>query len=193
MSVMAEPVLVLNNGWNPITTYTVRKAFSKIFAGNARIVDPTDCQLYDFEAWVKLPVLEGHLTIQTYSSGFRAPEIIVLESDAKFGRRDKMAYSRRNCMKRDSHTCQYCGKQPTSEKLTIDHVFPQCRGGKSSWLNCVASCLPCNFKKADRTLEESGMKLRNKPYEPKWTPIFKVSPVKFKKSWAQFVGEKMMA
>ena len=193
MSVLSEPVLVLNNNWNPIGTYTVRKAFKKIFAEQARIVDPADCTLYDFESWVKLPVIEGHSVIQTYNSGFRTPEVIVLNSDAKFGRRDKLAYSRRNIMKRDGHICQYCGKQTSVEKLTIDHVTPKSRGGQSSWLNCVVACLPCNFKKADRTPDEAGLKLKNRPYEPKWTPVFKVSTGKFKQSWSQFIGVKAMA
>lgn len=193
MSVLNEPVLVLNKGWNPIGTYTVRTAFKQVFADKAKIVDPSSCEIHDFESWVKLPIIEGHLTIQTYNSGFRAPEVIVLESDGKFGRRDKLAFSRRNLMKRDGHTCQYCGKSPSTEKLTIDHIVPKSRGGKSLWNNCVMACLPCNFAKANRTPDEAGMKLRIKPFEPKWTPVFKVAPSKFKASWGQFIGDKLMA
>jgi len=192
MSVLNEPVLVLNKAWNPIGTYTVRTAFKQVFADKAKIVDPLDSSLHDFESWVLLPLIAGEAFVHTYSSGFRAPEIIVLESDGKFGRRDKLAFSRRNLMKRDGHTCQYCGKSPTTDKLTIDHVMPKSRGGKSLWHNCVMACLPCNFVKANRTPDEAGMKLRVKPFEPKWTPVFKVAPTKFKPSWKHFINEKSL-
>jgi len=45
-------------------------------------------------------------------------------------------------------------------------VFPQSRGGKSTWLNTVSACLRCNGRKADRTLAESGMKLLIEPRVP---------------------------
>jgi len=41
--------------------------------------------------------------------------------------------------------------------------MPKSRGGKNSWDNLVASCQPCNRKKADRTPEEAGMALLVRP------------------------------
>jgi len=57
---------------------------------------------------------------------------------------------------RDRHRCAYCGGKAT----TIDHLLPRSRGGRWEWLNCVAACAKCNEYKADRTPEESGMRLR---------------------------------
>ena len=42
-------------------------------------------------------------------------------------------------------TCIYCGKPSES----IDHVFPQSRGGLSVTENCVPACLACNGRKSD--------------------------------------------
>ena len=35
-----------------------------------------------------------------------------------------VTFSRRNIFKRDHYTCQYCGAQPGSDELTLDHVVP---------------------------------------------------------------------
>jgi len=186
MSVLVEPVLVLNTHWIPIDTCTVRQAFTKLFAEKARIVDPSDCGVHDFESWIMLPVGSNDIIVPTVSGGFRIPEVIVLNSDGKHGRRRKIAFSRKNLSKRDNGTCQYCGK--TAGEMTVEHVMPASRGGKGGWLNCVLACLPCNFKKGDRTPEEAGMPLRQKPFEPRWSPIFRVANSKQKESWGQFVG-----
>jgi len=191
MSVLNDPVLVLNNGWNPLKTMTVREAFKDLFAGTAKIIDPMDCTTHDFESWILLPAVDGHPCIKTYMSAIRLPEVIVLDSDGRFGRRDKIAFSRRNLLKRDGNVCQYCGRSAGKEKLTIDHVYPKSRGGKNGWLNSVAACWTCNSAKKNKTPEEAGMKLLNKPYEPKWSPVFRANG--FKPSWSQFLPEKLMA
>lgn len=51
--------------------------------------------------------------------------------------------------------CAYCGRSLGDlNKLTIDHVNPVSRGGKSEIGNLVGCCLTCNHAKADRTPEE---------------------------------------
>jgi len=72
--------------------------------------------------------------------------------------------SRRTLINRDNHTCQFCGD--TTGPLTIDHVMPKSRGGATSWENCVAACLVCNHRKANRTPEEAHMRLRSVPRRP---------------------------
>jgi 5-methylcytosine-specific restriction endonuclease McrA len=57
----------------------------------------------------------------------------------------------------------YCGSH---DKLTIDHVMPISRGGKSSFKNCVTCCVKCNLKKGNKTIEEAQMRLREAPHEP---------------------------
>jgi 5-methylcytosine-specific restriction endonuclease McrA len=52
------------------------------------------------------------------------------------------------------------------EFLTRDHIHPICRGGKDVWTNVVTACNKCNNKKADFTLDETGMKLPKQPVIP---------------------------
>jgi 5-methylcytosine-specific restriction endonuclease McrA len=75
-------------------------------------------------------------------------------------------WSKRNVFARDHYTCQYCGCQPGVNHLTIDHVLPQSRGGRTIWENTVAACEPCNHRKGDRTPDEAGMPLLSRPYRP---------------------------
>ena len=74
------------------------------------------------------------------------------------------SWSRRRLLARDKNTCVYCGKPAN----TVDHITPLSLGGKSTWLNTVASCSPCNTKKANRTIAESRMHSRVIPWVPSW-------------------------
>lgn len=79
----------------------------------------------------------------------------------------KTAYAERSILyARDRHVCAYCGNTFQFKDLTIDHVLPKSRGGKNTWMNTVASCKPCNSRKADRTPEEAKMHLLYVPYIP---------------------------
>jgi len=40
--------------------------------------------------------------------------------------------------------CHYCGKKFPKDQLTMDHVVPIARGGKSNKGNVVVSCFSCN-------------------------------------------------
>ena len=43
--------------------------------------------------------------------------------------------------------CHYCGKKFPSQELTMDHIIPLSRGGRSTKGNIVPSCVDCNQKK----------------------------------------------
>lgn len=43
--------------------------------------------------------------------------------------------------------CHYCGKQVKPAELTMDHIVPLARGGRSSKANLVPACKDCNNKK----------------------------------------------
>jgi hypothetical protein len=67
---------------------------------------------------------------------------------------------------RDLHMCAYCGDILAPRQLTIDHVMPQSRGGKNTWVNTVTACKPCNVTKGNKTPEEAKMALLYVPYVP---------------------------
>lgn len=43
--------------------------------------------------------------------------------------------------------CHYCGQKTPASELTMDHVVPLSRGGKSVKNNVVPACKECNNKK----------------------------------------------
>lgn len=45
--------------------------------------------------------------------------------------------------------CHYCGRQFPPRELTLDHIVPVARGGRSSRGNCVPACKQCNNNKKD--------------------------------------------
>ena len=75
-------------------------------------------------------------------------------------------YNRTNIFIRDDYKCQYCNTKLNKKNKTIDHVIPKSDKnypGPTRWDNVVACCSKCNHKKANKTPEESGMKLYNGP------------------------------
>ncbi len=56
--------------------------------------------------------------------------------------------------------CHYCGKTFGPKELTLDHIVPVARGGKSTRGNVVPACKTCNTDKKYYTPAE--LILRNK-------------------------------
>ena len=54
--------------------------------------------------------------------------------------------------------CHYCGQNVGAENLTMDHVVPVARGGKSTRGNCVPCCKECNNRKKAYTPAEHILK-----------------------------------
>lgn len=50
-------------------------------------------------------------------------------------------------LKRDGHTCRYCGAKAPEVKLAVDHVIPAALGGSDKPGNLVAACVDCNAGK----------------------------------------------
>jgi len=57
--------------------------------------------------------------------------------------------------------CHYCDDVFSAEELTMDHVVPLSRGGKSTKGNIVPSCKPCNNEKKYLTPAEMLLKRLN--------------------------------
>lgn len=51
-------------------------------------------------------------------------------------------------LRRDKHTCQYCGEKSPDVALQIDHVVPVALGGDDKPSNLVTACRDCNAGKA---------------------------------------------
>lgn len=53
--------------------------------------------------------------------------------------------------------CYHCEQRFSAVELTMDHLIPIARGGKSDKKNCVPSCKECNTKKGYKTRAELAM------------------------------------
>jgi 5-methylcytosine-specific restriction protein A len=52
--------------------------------------------------------------------------------------------------RRSEGVCHYCGRRVGARALTMDHVVPLVRGGRSTKGNVVPACKECNAKKKHR-------------------------------------------
>jgi 5-methylcytosine-specific restriction endonuclease McrA len=130
--------------------------------------------------------------IRTPSRWIEMPEIVQVRTYDRLPAADA-AFTRANLLRRDEHRCQYCGQRPPHSQLTVDHVVPRARGGRTSWENCVAACARCNARKGDRTPGSAGMRLLRAPRAPRWSPFLDLRRGDWPDSWAQFVAAPQRA
>lgn len=67
-----------------------------------------------------------------------------------------MAVSKRlrfEILRRDNHTCRYCGAKAPDVALRVDHVIPEALGGPTEASNLVTACEPCNSGKSSVALD----------------------------------------
>lgn len=125
-------VVVLNLDYTYLNTINWQKAVTYVVSNKAEIVKEADKEIanIDRSVVVKLPL------------------VIRLLKLVKGMFHKKVPFTYKNVYIRDEYTCQYCGSHAD---LTIDHVLPRSKGGKSSFENCVVACRPCNNKKGNST------------------------------------------
>lgn len=190
-TVLTRPVLTLNRDFCPIHVTTAVEAFGLVMKGSAVIIDPVTYEEYTLTSWAeasKAKAAFADAVIRTPRLHLVVPEVIRLTGYSGQGERT-VVFSRRNIFKRDRYTCQFCGAQPGPTELTIDHILPKSRGGKSEWTNCVLACLGCNARKANRTPTEAKMVLRKVPKKPKWTALAHIPQSQRRVSWDSFLSK----
>lgn len=148
---MNAPVLLLNINYEPLNICSTRRALGLLTTGKAGLL------------------LNGRGHIRTVRLSIPRPSVIRLEYMVKRPRA-RVKLSKQEIFRRDSFTCQYCGKK--AKGLTIDHIIPRHRGGEHSWSNLVTACPECNRKKGGRTLQEAKMTLLRIPHEPVATAVY---------------------
>lgn len=143
-----HPALVLNADFRPLSYFPL--------------------SLWTWQDAVKAAFLDRVSIIAEYDSKVRSPScemaipsVVVLKDYVRPVK--SVAFTRFNLFLRDRFCCQYCGARG---ELTFDHVVPRCKGGRTTWMNVVASCGPCNLRKGARSLRQAGMSLRRPPHRP---------------------------
>jgi 5-methylcytosine-specific restriction endonuclease McrA len=145
-------VLVLDSRYEPVKIVSIHTGFVLLFTERAS------------------SVVESARVIRSVSSSHLVPWIIRLHNAAPRNRRSGgPRFSRQNIYLRDGYRCQYCNWTGSILNLTMDHLIPLSRGGKTTWENIVTACKHCNLKKGSRTIEELGLRLPRMPERPRFS------------------------
>jgi 5-methylcytosine-specific restriction endonuclease McrA len=137
--------LLLDKVYRPIAFIGYRRTARLVLTGKAMVISE----------WSGTP----------FYNGMNYPAIIVLK---KYVRKKPLQprFNFRGIFRRDFYTCCYTGIELPRNQLTVDHIIPKSRGGKSTWENCVTASLEVNAAKANRTPEEAGLNLLRPPVAP---------------------------
>lgn len=139
--------LVLNADYRPLSylplsTIPWQQAIKLSFMGRITILE-------EYEDW----------TVHSPSTTINVPALAVTKEYMKY--KKAVRFSRKNLYLRDLYQCQYCAETFESGDLTIDHVLPVSKGGKTEWTNVVAACSACNLKKGNKIVQPRRM-----PFKP---------------------------
>ena len=104
MSLLNQPVLVLNRNYEPLSVCSVRRAVVLVFLGKAEIVENND-----------------GVKVRSISSFIPVPSVVKLDFYVKVPPKN-IILSRKNIIKRDGHRCQYCAE--TRAPMTVDSSLP---------------------------------------------------------------------
>jgi 5-methylcytosine-specific restriction endonuclease McrA len=181
-------VLVLNRNYQPVHVTSVKRAFTLLYVGAARVID-AEYRTFDFESWAALgAAVDDKNVVRTIGRAIRVPRVILLQLYDRMPT-TKVRFSRINIYARDDNTCQYCGKKLPRTALNLDHVLPRCQGGRTTWENVVCCCVPCNLHKGARTPAQAGISLLRPPERPRWNPTFRTPAGKVRyREWLPFLG-----
>jgi len=144
---MIRKVLLLNASYEPLGVIGIPRAIRLVWKETAAIVE-----------------LDGGRVLRSARFVFPAPSVIrLIEYIDVRGRQSRSPGQRASILIRDKFRCQYCGVKVRPFDLTLDHILPRSRGGRTVPENLCAACKPCNQRKGDRTPEQARMPLLANP------------------------------
>lgn len=157
MKIPNRMVLKLNADWHPHQITPWQDVIHLLIEGTAEIMSPTGDEageeIYRWPDGSPILLRSGPgVDGITPKVCVRMPSVVRLKRYVSVPKRRRLTPSRHNILQRDLYTCQYCGDDECD--LTIDHVWPRCKGGITEWGNIVAACRRCQQQKGGKTLDE---------------------------------------
>ena len=148
---MCADTLILNANyqplsWLPLSVIPWQQAIKLQFIDKIKVLEYyDDWQVHSPSTTLNVPALAITRDYHAFQKGVR--------------------FSRSNLYLRDLFQCQYCAETFDYHELNIDHVHPISKGGKTTWENCVTSCVPCNSRKKSKLIKPI-----REPFKPDyWT------------------------
>ena len=138
--------IVLNADYTFLNVISVKKALTLLAKDKVDVIKYADEKIKTSSGFMKIPAVMR--LIKLIRTVYKA----------------RVPFSKKNVMVRDRFRCAYCGQYGV--RLTIDHIVPKARGGKSTFENCVASCKPCNTKKGHKSCQEAKMFPKTQAIQP---------------------------
>ncbi len=177
---LKSSVLVLNRLYMPVRVVDGKRAIILLYKDKAEVITVSEDQYlnYSFDTWLDksnnggIQSLDQVEYVKTPNIRIALPRVIRLYSYDGF-QKGNVRFNRKNIFARDGYTCQYCGERKSENDLSLDHVVPRSRGGKSSWQNIVTACKSCNVRKGGRLLKNTDMELNKTPNAPSTNPVVK--------------------
>ncbi|MDB5093163.1 MAG: endonuclease [Candidatus Eremiobacteraeota bacterium] len=161
-------ILLLNFTYEPLGIVDLQRAVRLLFARKAEVVHAHGRE------------------VRSATFAFPMPSVVRMLYYIRRTRK-RVALTKKNVLLRDGYVCAYCGDRG-SRDMTVDHVVPSSRGGRSTWENLVACCATCNARKRDRTPDEARMPLRRTPREPKFIPWIVVRRHTAPDEWVKYLA-----
>ena len=98
--------------------------------------------------------VKGHRSIPIQSLGelFISADKEYIKKERQKSKELKKTHWWKN--KLNERKCYYCGKTFNKEELSMDHLVPLARQGRTTKNNVVVACKNCNFEKKHKTLVE---------------------------------------
>jgi 5-methylcytosine-specific restriction endonuclease McrA len=136
-------VLLLNFSYEPLGTLGVARAMCLVIRGAVFVEE-----------------YEAGRVLRSPRAEFPVPSVVRLRRYVNVRRRRQTAGMKRlRIFVRDRFRCQYCGERRAAHELTLDHITPRSREGRSTPENLATACVACNTRKGSRTPEEARMPL----------------------------------
>lgn len=156
MNTDGRVTLLLNADYRPFSLVPLSKVTWQ-FALKAVYLDRVNVLEY-YEGW----------EVRSPSATFIVPSVIMLKN--YITRPDYVPLSKHYVFLRDEYTCSYCGREyyENRSRLTVDHIVPRSKGGKSDWYNLTTACSDCNSRKQNMV-----WKPLNKPHMPTYFELQK--------------------
>lgn len=164
-------VLVLNATYEPLSIVSVKRAVVLLLKEKAELIEAAEAKL------------------RSENLTFPRPLVIRLVYFVKIPHQMALPVTRKTVLARDHYTCQYCGTVLPRQNVTIDHVLPRSRGGKTTWENVVSACQKCNGRKGNRTPTEANMTLLNEPKRPRYLAIASLTSLEARQAWNKYMWE----